>query len=51
MNRFNHTSWVAIVTLFDRPKSVRDRCVIDVLVAFCVVALLFDFSMGNGLLS
>ena len=34
VNRFNHTSWVAIVTPTDRPKSVRNRCVIEV---FCVV--------------
>ena len=27
---FNHTSWVAIVTPTDRPKSVRNRCVIKV---------------------
>ena len=30
MNRFDHTSWVAIVTPTDRPQSVRNRCVIDV---------------------
>ena len=34
VNWFNHTSWVAIVTPTDRPKSVRNRCVIEV---FCVV--------------
>ena len=27
---FNHTSWVAIVTSTDRPKAVRNRCVIEV---------------------
>ena len=25
----NHTSWVAVVTPNDRPKSVRNRCVIE----------------------
>ena len=30
VNGFNHTSWVAVVTLTDRPKSVRNRCVIEV---------------------
>ena len=36
----NHTSWVALVTPTDRPKSVRNRCVIEFLVAFlcCHVA-------------
>ena len=29
VNWFNHTSWVAIVTPTDRPKSVRNRCVIE----------------------
>ena len=44
VNWFNHTSWVAIVTQTDRPKSVRNRCVIEVFVAFCVVT----FSVGVG---
>ena len=30
----NHTSWVAVVTPADRPKSVRNRCVIEL---FCGV--------------
>ena len=40
VNRFNHASRVAIVTPTDRPKSVRNRCEIEVLVAFfcCHVA-------------
>ena len=39
-NRFNHTSWVAVDTPTDRLKSVRNRCVIEVLVGFlcCHVA-------------
>ena len=32
----NHTSWVAVVTPTNRPKSVRNRCVIEV---FCGVVL------------
>ena len=43
---FNHTSWVAIVTQTDGPKSVRNRCVIEVLWRFCVVTLLFRFFCG-----
>ena len=34
VNRFNHTSWVAVVTLTDRPKSVRNRCVIELFGCF-----------------
>ena len=34
VNRFNHTSWVAIVSPTDRPEPVCNRCVIDVLVDF-----------------
>ena len=30
LNRFNHTSWVTAVTPTDRPKSVRNSCVIKV---------------------
>ena len=30
VNQFNHTSWVAVVTPTDRPKSVRNHCVIKV---------------------
>ena len=33
-HQFNHTSWVAVVTPTDRPKSVRNRCVIEL---FCDV--------------
>ena len=28
VNQVNHTSWVAVVTQTDLPKSVRNRCVI-----------------------
>ena len=47
VNRFNHTSGVTVVTPTDRPKSVRNRCVIEVFDGvFCVVALIFRFSCG-----
>ena len=32
VNQVNHTSWMAVVTQTDRPKSVRNRCVIEL---FC----------------
>ena len=34
----NHTSWVAVVTPTDRPKSVRNRCLIEL---FCGVVYVF----------
>ena len=36
VNQVNHTSWVAVVILTDRPKSVRNRRVIEL---FCGVVL------------
>ena len=45
----NHTSWVAIVTPTDRPKSVRNRCLIELFVALFVLSLCpFDISVGVG---
>ena len=45
----NHTSWVVVVTPTDRPKSVRNCCLIEL---FCGVVLLslcpFDISVGIG---
>ena len=39
---FNHTSWVAVVIPTDRPKSVRNRCVIELLCGIiCDVTLPF----------
>ena len=36
----NHTGWVAVVTPTDRPKSVRNRCLIELLGdVVCVVTL------------
>ena len=46
--RINHTSWMAVVTLIDRLKSVRARCVINFWWHFCVATLLLDFSVGVG---
>ena len=43
----NHTSWVTAVTPTDCPKSVRNRFVIEVLVAFFMLSRCFlDFSVG-----
>ena len=45
----NHTSWVAVVTPTDRPKSDRNRCVIELFVALFVLSLCpFDISAGVG---
>ena len=42
LNRFNHISGVTIITPTDRPKSIRNCCVIKILVVFlCFVTLLF----------
>ena len=42
VNQVKHTSWVAVVTPTDRPKSVRNRCVIELLCGVvCVVSLPF----------
>ena len=41
----NHTSWVALVTPTDRPKSVRNRCLIELFCGVvCVVTLPFWLS-------
>ena len=44
VNRFNHTSWLAVVTPTDRSKSVRLRCVIVVfgwvfVLSFCFLGV------------
>ena len=42
VNQVNHTGWVAVVTPTDRPKSVRNRCVIELFCGVvCVVILSF----------
>ena len=49
VNQVNHTSWVAVVTSTDRPKSVRNRCVIKLFVALFVLSLCpFGISVGVG---
>ena len=44
VNWFNHTSWVTAVTPTDRPKSVRNSCVIKVFGG--VFMLLFGLFCG-----
>ena len=39
---------VAVVTPTGRPKSVRNRCVIEVLVAFLCCQFVVEFSVGIG---
>ena len=47
VNQVNHTSWVAVVTPTDRPKSVCNRCVIELFVALFVLSLgPYDISVG-----
>ena len=46
VNRFNHTSRMDVVTPTDRPKSVRNRCVIEVLVTFFCCELVVEFFVG-----
>ena len=48
-NRFNHTSWVTAVTPTDRPKSVRNSCVIKVFGGVFILSRCFlDYSVGVG---
>ena len=45
----NHTSSLAVVTPTDRPKSVCNRCLIELFVALFVLSLCpFDISVGVG---
>ena len=47
MNRFNLTSWIAVVTRTDRRRSVRNRFVIDVFGGVFVLPRCFlDFSVS-----
>ena len=49
INRINHTSWEAIATPTDRPKSVRNRCVIEVFGGVFVLSRCFlDFCQCIG---
>ena len=45
----NHTSWVALVTPTDHPKSVRNLCLIEPFCGVvCAVTCPFDISVGVG---
>ena len=47
----NHTSWVAVVTPTERPKSVRNRCDIELFSGVLVCHFAFsasEFSVGIG---
>ena len=44
VNQANHASWVAVVTPTDRPKSVRNRCVIEL---FCGVICVVSFPIWH----
>ena len=46
LNRFNHTNLMTVVTPTDRPESVRNRCLIEVLVAFLCCPLVFQIFVG-----
>ena len=46
VNQVNHTSWVAVVTPTDRPKSVRNRCLIEL---FCGVVCVFTLPFWHFL--
>ena len=50
VNRFIHASAMAVITPTDRPKSVHNRCVVEVLVAFlcCHVAFWIFFVDVRG---
>ena len=49
VERFNLNSGVAVVTPTDRPKSVRNRCVIEVFGGVFVLSrCVLDFSVGVG---
>ena len=46
VNCFSHTSWVAVVTPTDRPKSVRNPFVLEVFGGvFVLTRCFFDFSV------
>ena len=47
VNQVHNTSWVALVTPTDRPKSVRNRCLIEHFCGVvCVVTCPFEISVG-----
>ena len=49
VNQVNYNSWVAVVTTIDRPKSVRNRSVIELFCGVVSVSVCpFDISVGVG---
>ena len=50
VNQVNHASWVAIITSTDRPKSVRNRSVIELFcgVVFVVIVPFWHFCWFRG---
>ena len=44
VNQVDHTSWVAVVTLTDRPKSIHNRCVIE---RFCGVVCVVTLTLWH----
>ena len=49
LNQLNHTIWVAVVIPTDRPKSVRNRCLIELICGVvCCCHCPFDISVGVG---
>ena len=50
VNQVNHTSWVVVVTPTDRPKSVRNRCVIELFcgVVYVVTLPVWHFCWWRG---
>ena len=53
VNQVNHTIWLAVVTPTDRPKSVCNRCVIELFLWHCLCChfALMTFLLVYGLLS
>ena len=43
---FNHTFWIAVGSLTDRPKSVRNRCVMEVFGGVLALSVFFKFCVG-----
>ena len=46
VNWFNHNSWITVVTPTDNPKSVHNRCVIEVFGGVLCCQCVFEFSVG-----
>ena len=49
VNQVNHTSWVAEVTSTDRPKSVRNRCVIELFCGVVCIVTCIHFRCVAGI--